>query len=84
MNAGGFGNMMVESAAAARIIDFPASFHNGAAGICFADGHGEIRKWVDPRTRPAPKYNGNLTLNVSSPNNQDMIWLAARTSSRQK
>jgi len=82
MNAGGFANMMVESPGAARIIDFPASYHNGAAGISFADGHAEIRKWVDPRTKPPPKYNGQLALNVASPNNQDMIWLADRTSSR--
>jgi len=82
MNAGGYANMMVENPAQARIIDFPASFHNGAAGLSFADGHAEIRKWVDPRTKPSVRYNNNLQLNVSSPNNQDMIWLAERTSSR--
>jgi len=82
INAGGFANMMVENPAQARIIDFPASYHNGAAGISFADGHAEIRKWVDARTKPPPKYNNQLTLNVASPNNQDVIWLAARTSSR--
>jgi prepilin-type N-terminal cleavage/methylation domain-containing protein/prepilin-type processing-associated H-X9-DG protein len=81
INAGGFANMMVESPGAARIIDFPASFHNGAAGISFADGHAEIRKWVDNRTTPPPKYNNALQLNVASPNNIDMIWLAERTSS---
>ncbi len=54
MNAGGFANMMVESSAAARIIDFPASYHNGAAGVSFADGHAEIHKWIDPRTKPKP------------------------------
>jgi prepilin-type N-terminal cleavage/methylation domain-containing protein/prepilin-type processing-associated H-X9-DG protein len=79
MNAGGFGNMMVESAATARIIDFPASFHNGAGGISFSDGHAEIRKWRDPRTRPPIHYDDSLALNVPSPNNQDMIWLAERT-----
>jgi prepilin-type processing-associated H-X9-DG protein len=82
LNAGGFANMMVESPALARIIDFPASYHNGAAGISFADGHAEIRKWVDVRTKPPIKYNNQLTLNVASPNNRDMIWLAERTSSR--
>jgi len=80
INAGGFANMMVESPGAARIIDFPASYHNGAAGISFADGHAEIRKWVDGRTKPKPKYNSDLQLNVASPNNQDMMWLAERTS----
>jgi len=82
MNAGGFGNMMVESPTAARIIDFPASFHNGAGGISFSDGHAEIRKWIDARTRPPVHYNNNLQLNVASANNQDMIWLAERTSRR--
>jgi len=81
INAGGFANMMVEQPAQARIIDFPASYHNGAAGISFADAHAEIKKWRDSRTMPPPKYNNSLGLNVLSPNNQDMIWLAERTSS---
>jgi prepilin-type N-terminal cleavage/methylation domain-containing protein/prepilin-type processing-associated H-X9-DG protein len=85
INAGGFANMMVPSPASARIIDFPASFHNGACGISFSDGHAEIRKWKDARTKPAPKYQDNvLQLNVSSPNNVDMIWLADRTSALNK
>lgn len=84
INAGGFANQMVESAAAARIIDFPASYHNGAAGISFSDGHADIRKWVDSRTKPPVKYNNNLPLNVASANNQDMIWLSDRTSSRRQ
>ena len=82
INAGGFANTMVESPGGARIVDFPSSFHNGAAGISFADGHAEIRKWVDARTKPVPKYNNNLPLNVTSPNNADMIWLSERTSIR--
>lgn len=84
INAGGFANMMVENPSAARIVDFPASYHNGAAGISFADGHSEIRKWVDPRTKPPHKYNNDLPLNVASPNNQDMIWLAQKSSSRRR
>jgi prepilin-type N-terminal cleavage/methylation domain-containing protein/prepilin-type processing-associated H-X9-DG protein len=81
INAGGFANMMVENPAEARIIDFPASYHNGAAGISFADGHAEIRRWVDIRTQPPIRNNNQLQLNVASPNNQDMIWLSERTSS---
>ncbi len=84
INAGGFANMMVESPQNARIIDFPASYHNGAAGLSFADGHAEIKKWVDPRTKPPVRYNNQLQLNVSSPNNRDVIWLADRTSSRNR
>ena len=79
INAGGYANMMVESAAAARIIDYPASYHNGAAGISFVDGHAEIKKWLDTRTKPPVRFNSNLALNVGSPNNVDVIWLADRT-----
>jgi prepilin-type N-terminal cleavage/methylation domain-containing protein/prepilin-type processing-associated H-X9-DG protein len=82
INAGGFANMMVETPSAARIIDFPASYHNGAAGISFSDGHAEIRKWVDSRTKPKAKNDNSLALNVASPDNRDMIWLAERTSAR--
>ncbi len=28
-----------------RIIDYPASFHGGACGLSFADGHSEIHRW---------------------------------------
>jgi len=82
LNAGGFANQMVESLAQAKIIDYPASFHNGAAGLSFADGHAEIKKWLDVRTKPPPKYSNNLQLNVPSVNNLDMVWLAERTSVR--
>lgn len=82
INAGGFANQMVESPSAARIIDFPASYHNGAAGLSFADGHAEIRKWVDSRTKVRSKQNELIPLNIASPNNQDMIWLSDRTSAR--
>lgn len=64
----------------ARIIDFPASYHNGAAGFSFADGHSEIRKWVDNRTIQAPQYGQKISLNVASPDNQDVLWMSERTS----
>lgn len=84
INAGGFANQMVEpnNLRAARIIDFPASYHNGAAGISFADGHAEIKKWLDPRTKPPVRYDNSLQLNVPSANNVDVLWLALRTSTR--
>jgi prepilin-type N-terminal cleavage/methylation domain-containing protein/prepilin-type processing-associated H-X9-DG protein len=57
-----------------RIVDFPASYHNRAAGFSFADGHSEIKKWQDPRTTPKIS-KADLTLNVGSPNNRDVLWL---------
>ena len=81
INAGGFANKMVVNPANAYIIDYPASYHNGAAGISFADGHAEIRRWMDARTKPPVKFI-LMPLNVTSPNNKDMIWLSDRTSAR--
>ena len=64
------------------LVDFPASYHNGAGGLTFADGHSEIHKWVDPRTVPKLRKGQNLTLNIPSANNRDMIWLQERSTSR--
>lgn len=44
------------------LVDYPASYHNSAAGLSFADGHSEIKKWVDPRTKPALKKGSHSTL----------------------
>ena len=41
-----------ESSKAMKLVDYPASYHNNAAGIAFADGHSEIHKWLDLRTVP--------------------------------
>ena len=81
INAGGFANQMVQSPNSARIIDYPASYHNSAAGLSFADGHSEIKKWLDPRTIK-PINNRSMPLNIASPNNKDMIWLSERTTIR--
>ncbi len=60
------------------IVDYPASYHCGACGFAFADGHSEIHKWRDARTTP-PLRTG-LQLNVPSPNNQDVFWMQQRCS----
>jgi prepilin-type N-terminal cleavage/methylation domain-containing protein/prepilin-type processing-associated H-X9-DG protein len=84
INDAAFAVEMVEAnnLAAAKIIDFPASYHNGACGFSFADGHAEIRKWVDGRTVQPARYTGTMALNVASPNNQDVLWMSERTSMR--
>jgi len=63
------------NAAQTKIIDYPASYHNGAAGLSFADGHSEIHKWLDPRTTPVLKPGQLIPLNVASPNNRDCVWM---------
>jgi len=65
-----------------RIVDYPASYHNGAGGFTFADGHAEIKKWLDPRTRPVLQKGQGLTLGINTPGNVDVAWLQERTSSK--
>ena len=33
-------------------LNMPASYHNGAGNLAFADNHVESKKWKDPRTKP--------------------------------
>jgi prepilin-type N-terminal cleavage/methylation domain-containing protein/prepilin-type processing-associated H-X9-DG protein len=52
--------------------NLPANYHNGACGFSFADGHAEIRKWLDPDTR-SKKI-------VSAPKGpRDVPWIQVRT-----
>ena len=69
-----------EQRTAFTIVDFPASYHNAAGGLSFIDGHSEIRKWVDGRTRPMLRFGQALALGIASPNNVDVAWLQERSS----
>ncbi len=64
------------------IVDYPASYHNGSCAYSFADGHAEVKKWVDPRTFPKLKPGVSLALTQPSPNNRDVDWIQERTSSK--
>jgi len=71
----------------ARMIDWPASFHNGAAGFAFGDGHAEIKKWLDKRTIVSHKNSGGMPnppggLNKAAPNSPDVAWMQDRASAR--
>ena len=81
INDAAFAVKMATDIRATQMIDFPASYHNGACGFAFADGHSEIKKWVDPRTKAPVTYTGTLALNVSQPNNPDVFWMSERSSS---
>ncbi|HEV2352957.1 MAG TPA: hypothetical protein VGR89_01835 [Puia sp.] len=59
-----------------QVVDFPASYHGNAAGYSFADGHSEIHRFHDPRTMPVLKQGQLMTLNVSLPGDQDVLWMA--------
>lgn len=69
----------------ARMIDWPASFHNGAGGFAFGDGHAEIKKWLDPRTIVPHKNSNGMPsppggLNRAAPNSKDVEWMQDRAS----
>jgi prepilin-type N-terminal cleavage/methylation domain-containing protein/prepilin-type processing-associated H-X9-DG protein len=62
--------------------DVPASYHNGACGFSFADGHAEIRRWRDPNSiQPVLHVNPSAGNKKSSPT--DIPWLQQRSSARQ-
>ncbi len=60
--------------------DLPGMYHNRAAGFSFADGHSEIKKWIDARTTPPPAPRGSiLSFPVAQPNNPDIAWVQDRS-----
>ncbi len=62
-------------------IDVPASYHNGAGGFAFADGHSEIHKWVSIlKTARAQqvKYNNDVSWAAGSNGDADIHWLSYR------
>ncbi|MGN6641703.1 MAG: prepilin-type N-terminal cleavage/methylation domain-containing protein, partial [Verrucomicrobiota bacterium] len=58
-------------------VDIPASYHNGAGGLSFADGHCEIKKWRDNNLLKA-----TVTDVSKDPNSGDLPWLQERSTAR--
>jgi prepilin-type processing-associated H-X9-DG protein len=55
--------------------DLPAFYHNRACGFSFADGHSEIKRWLDPRTMPPIQFEQAVVETVTTPENVDVAWL---------
>ena len=81
INDGAFAVQMAEpTARTARIIDFPASYHNGACGFSFSDGHAEIHKWKGNYIKARVTYTGSMGLNVDAGDSvEDVKWLSSVT-----
>ncbi len=61
--------------------DVPASYHNGACGFSFADGHSEIKKWRDTNTKqPIVQKNPSDGTGKISP--KDYPWIKERTNAK--
>jgi prepilin-type N-terminal cleavage/methylation domain-containing protein len=59
--------------------DLPASYHNGAGCLSFADGHTEMKRWLDRRTTPPLRsINWLASYSIASPKNPDIVWLQER------
>lgn len=62
--------------------DLPASYHNGACGFSFADGHAEIKKWLSPDTkRPVLQKGSGFPVSIAT-DKRDIVWINERTSVR--
>jgi prepilin-type processing-associated H-X9-DG protein len=78
MNDAGFFN----PSSSTLITDTPATYHNGACGFSFADGHAEIHKWkacmTKPRARQVTAVDGQYLNNgiTGVQGDIDIQWLA--------
>ena len=70
------------------MINWPATYHGNSASFSFLDGHAEVHKWRDARTKNSghllggsPNIGGHLTPQ-SNPDNQDLVWLQAHTTAK--
>ena len=62
--------------------DLPASYHNGACGFGFADGHSEIKKWLDSGTKVPVRMaqvNG-----FPGPSPRDKPWFLLRSTAKSR
>ena len=64
--------------------DLPASYHCGACGFSFADGHSEIHKWRSSYTILPVKMSAPTLHTTGEPDGatlkQDLDWVAQRCS----
>ncbi|MEI6396000.1 MAG: prepilin-type N-terminal cleavage/methylation domain-containing protein [Verrucomicrobiota bacterium] len=68
----------------ANIVDFPASYHNGACGFSFVDGHSEIHKWRGSKIKAPTLYTGTMPLNVAAGDSTaDVQWMSSVATVRQ-
>jgi prepilin-type N-terminal cleavage/methylation domain-containing protein/prepilin-type processing-associated H-X9-DG protein len=59
--------------------DMPASYHNGAAGFSFADGHSEIKRWLVGTTKQLHYSTWPVPTGTDR---SDFIWVSQRATYR--
>ena len=59
--------------------DIPASYHNGACGFSFADGHSEIKKWLSATSKFPVQFFYPNPPNFDTAGKIDFAWYLERT-----
>jgi prepilin-type processing-associated H-X9-DG protein len=62
------------------MLNWPGTYHGSTASFSMLDGHAEVHKWRDARTRNAA--HAGFSGPVPQPNNPDILWIQAHTSDR--
>jgi prepilin-type N-terminal cleavage/methylation domain-containing protein/prepilin-type processing-associated H-X9-DG protein len=77
----GFFAVRMQPDTTAKWTDVPASTHNGAGSFSFADGHAEIKKWLDKNSKaPVIRKSPCPDNELYSPD--DITWLQQRTTTK--
>jgi len=67
----------------AQLVDSPASYHGGAGGLSFADGHSELHKWKSQFVLQPPLVGQSRPYPTPDAGNPDVAWMQERATRRQ-
>lgn len=63
--------------------DLSASYHNGACGFGFADGHAEVHKWLENRTKALVSTRGYTSeWQAIDTKSRDVVWIFEHSTAR--
>jgi len=75
-----YGESAADPAGGQEWLQLPASYHNRCAAFSFADGHGELHRWLDPETvQPIQPNVPFLPVSVTS-SGGDFQWVLTHMS----
>ena len=71
--------VLLPGIAADSFFHYPATHHNRAGVLSFADGHTETHRWRDSRTFKTAPLGQKVPHNAASPRNSDLAWIQEHT-----
>jgi prepilin-type N-terminal cleavage/methylation domain-containing protein/prepilin-type processing-associated H-X9-DG protein len=73
-----------------QMVDWPGTYHGETASFSFLDGHAELHRWKDGRTKNTDRRQGallgyaqtvtNPNPTTQNPDNPDILWMQDHTS----